>query len=814
MATDIIPEFVSKLQGVKNTASGWQAQCPAHDDQTASLSISTGDDGRVLVHCHAGCSTKDVVAAVGSTMADLMPPKETKPRPRMMAAYDYKDESGAVLYQACRYSPKGFKQRATNPSGGWTWSMEGVRRVLYRLPELLAADPSATIFVAEGEKDVDALIKLGLVATCNVGGAGSWKDEYSDVLTGRNVVVLPDNDQKGRDHADHVVRSLQGKAATIKVVALPDLPPKGDVSDWLAAGGTVEKLAELVDASGEPAPSDHSQDDDHHDGGGDDDDDDEKKPNQATILIRLAQASATFWHTPDQDAYATIDVGAHLEHWPIRSKAFRRWLQREYFVSTGKAASAQPTQDALGTLEGMAVFAGDQHDVAIRVAEHEGAVYLDLANDDWQVVEVDASGWRIISDPPVRFRRARAMLPLPTPIDGHVSELRQFINVTDQDWPLVGGWLVAAMMARGPYPVLSFAAEQGSGKSTTARVLRAGIDPNSAPLRAEPRDPRDLMIAANNGWIVALDNLSYLPSWLSDALCRLSTGGGFSTRTLYENDEETIFDATRPAICTAIEDVISRGDLLDRSLVVNLPTIPEHRRRSEADFWRQYHEAAPRIFGGLCTALSVAIKRRPTIKLDSLPRMADFAIVATAAEPALGIADGAFMAAYKGNRDDANVLAIDGSLIGKLVIDIATPGPWQGTASDLLAELDLRAGHKPDKGRPKGWPRNAKAVSGEIKRLAPNLRRAGIEVEDWREPDRKRTRMIKLRTEVDSCVRSVQCVQTPKKQGDSTDATGRTGPIADAPEPPKTSGPDATDAPDAKKHLHSDRGTEAKKWTA
>src|SRR5207253_9109386 len=187
----------------------------------------------------------------------------------------------------------------------------------------------------------------------------------------------------------------------------------------------------------------------------------------------------------------------------------------------------------------------------------------DLADKDWRAVEVTGRGWRIVANPPVRFIRPRGLLPLSQPASGGcVAELRDYLNVSsDAAWQLAVAWLVAAFFPHGPYPVLALHGEQGSAKSTMARLLRSLIDPNAAPLRSEPREARDLIISATNGWLVALDNLSHLPPWLSDALCRLSTGGGFATRELYTDSEEVIFDAQRPVILTGIEEVATRSDL-------------------------------------------------------------------------------------------------------------------------------------------------------------------------------------------------------------------------------------------------------------
>ena len=252
-----LENLLTKLPDAKRAGNGWSARCLAHDDRRASLSISEGDNGGAVLHCHAGCEPAAVVAALGLTLADLMPPRtatagKTKPngKPRIIASYDYRDEAGELLFQVVRYEPKDFRQRRPKPGGGWDWSVKGVRAVPYRLPELLA-DPARPVFVVEGEKDVDNLADIGELATCNAGGAGKWTAEHAQYLRGRRVVVLPDNDESGRKHALQVAATLQGIAASVRIVELPGLPPKGDVSDWLAAGSTKEELMRLAEATPE-----------------------------------------------------------------------------------------------------------------------------------------------------------------------------------------------------------------------------------------------------------------------------------------------------------------------------------------------------------------------------------------------------------------------------------------------------------------------------------------------------------------------------------------------------------------------------------
>ena len=359
----------------------------------------------------------------------------------------------------------------------------------------------------------------------------------------------------------------------------------------------------------------------------------------------------------------------------------------------------------------------------------DGSVYLDLANDAWQTVKIGAQGWQVVDSPPVRFVRRRGMLPLPLPERGSRLEvLRQFVNVgSDSDWTLFLGWLVAALRPRGPYPILILHGEQGTAKSTTARVFRGIIDPNTASLRSEPKDPRDLIIAASNSWVINLDNISHLPAWLSDALCRLSTGGGFSTRELYTDAEEVIFEATRPVILNGIEEIATRGDLLDRALIFYLLQIPDKNRKSEADFWKAFEEAHPQLLGAVLDAVSTGLRNLPTTRLKESPRMADFATWATAAEPAFGVKGVSFAEAYKGNRESANDLVLDASLVAQAVKIFINDDHFTGTATELLALLNQKVSDETR--RQKFWPKNGRALSGKLRRVAPNLRQIGISVE-------------------------------------------------------------------------------------
>ena len=247
-------EIAAALGGSRREGAGWRCRCPAHDDDDPSLAI-TERDGKTLLVCRAGCDQKAVIDAL--RQRDLWPALSERKESRIVTAYSYRDDAGALRYQVVRLrDPKDFRQRRPNGAhDAFEWNMNGVAPLPYRLPDLLA-DPDAMVFIVEGEKDCDNLAEIGVIATTNHGGAGKWRAEISRWLAGRHVVILPDNDDAGRSHAQDVAQKLAGVAASIRVLELPGLPSKGDVSDWLAAGGTadtLERLAAQIEPSASPA---------------------------------------------------------------------------------------------------------------------------------------------------------------------------------------------------------------------------------------------------------------------------------------------------------------------------------------------------------------------------------------------------------------------------------------------------------------------------------------------------------------------------------------------------------------------------------
>ena len=473
---------------------------------------------------------------------------------------------------------------------------------------------------------------------------------------------------------------------------------------------------------------------------------DGKRTTQAERLIEIATGDGVeLFHSPDGTTYADITVNGHRETWPTKSSGFKGWLRRTYYEQTGGAPNSDAMSTAMGVIEARARFDGVERTVCLRVAEHGNKLYLDLCNDDWSAVEIDANGWRIVNRPQVRFRRTPGMLPLPYPESGaSLDELRKHLHVDNSGYVLAVSWLLASLRRRGPYPILALTGEQGTGKSLTAHQLRSLIDPHTASLRSLPRDTRDLYVIAMNGHVLVFDNLSSMSAEISDCLCRLSTGGGFSTRALYTDNDEVIFDGQRPIALTSITDVASRSDLADRLVLVRLEMIPDDERRPEQELRTAFEAARPRILGALLDVVSHGLMQLPSTRLNRHPRMADYAVWVRACETAIWSA-GMHMAAYEENRADAVEIVLDADPVAMALRQHMQGRPeTTTTATELLAALGALVHDQVRRGRQ--WPSSARVLSGQLTRLGPALRRAGFRIEHRRQ-GHTGARLIHIRRE-------------------------------------------------------------------
>ena len=483
---------------------------------------------------------------------------------------------------------------------------------------------------------------------------------------------------------------------------------------------------------------------------------------QAQELLKLV-ADFELFHTNTGEAYARTILDVNTEAIKVRSRAMKGLLRKFFFQLHDRPPSSQAVADAIDMLDARAIHEAEEHAVHVRVAPTQDAIYLHLANQCYETVEITADGWTLITNSlPVRFRRPRGMRALPTPErGGSIDELRPFFNLADEsDFILLVSFVVMALRGRGPFPVLVLTGEQGSAKSTACRIIRELVDPNAAPLRRPPRDERDLMIAARNSWLLTFDNISYLPDWLSDSFCALATGSGLSTRELYSDDEEILFDAIRPIVTNGIEEIATRADLLDRCIIITLPTIDDSRRSEEKDLWASFREVRPRVLGVILDALSASLRGEGEIRLTSRPRMADFARWASAGALAFAWSQKDFLQAYSTNRQDATGISLEGSPVAQALMDYVDGLPsWTGTASQLLAKLEIGMDEK--QRRAKTWPQSPRGLGNALRRLQVSFRRVGLDIAFTRE-GKQRTRLVQIdRVGIPSSASSAETAVAP-----------------------------------------------------
>ena len=450
---------------------------------------------------------------------------------------------------------------------------------------------------------------------------------------------------------------------------------------------------------------------------------------KADRLIRLALGKGfELFHDPDQQGWVSVRVDGHWENHAVRSRAFQLFLLHLYYRETGESPGAHALRAAMDLFEARALFDGEEHPIHLRVAEYKGRLYLDLCDRAWRAVEIDAEGWRVVEQPPARFRRTRGSQPLPEPEPGgSLNELRPFFNVDHHGWVLIRAFLVAALRPGFPLPILVAKGEQGAGKSTACRVISSLIDPRTSALRGVPREVRDLAAAARNSWLVCFDNLSRRPEDLADAACRLATGGGFGGRQLYSDHDEAIFDATRPLVFNAIPELgTARPDFLDRALTVEFLALPPELRRDEARYWGEFSKLQPRILGALLDAAVAGLRNIAQVRLERPPRLADFALWVSACEETLGMKQGEAIAACRTNAADAQGLALETSPLYEPLVELAREG-FTGTVAELHARLQTMVSDVMR--RSVRWPKAPNGLGNALRRMATDLRAARIELQ-------------------------------------------------------------------------------------
>ena len=454
-----------------------------------------------------------------------------------------------------------------------------------------------------------------------------------------------------------------------------------------------------------------------------------ERPSPVRVLTQLASGARLF-RSADGHFCAQVPVGDRLEIYGLRSAGFRDWLIDGYMDGQTEPPSSSAIRRVVGMLEAKARFTTGMPEVFVRIGQDgdgaDTAYFLDLGDPSGRAIEIRDQGWSVVDRPGVYFRRPGGFRQLPLPArGGSIDLLRPYVNLTEPDFRLTIAWLTAALRPVGPYPILVLNGEQSSGKSTLAKILRLLIDPQTCPLLALPSSTENLMATAVNGWLLAYENITTIPDWLSDCVCQLAFGGGFASRTLFTNDERSDIYAQRPVILVGIDDFVLRGDLRDRSVFLHLTAIPDTQLQSEATFWSAFRADYPRILGGVLDAIVGGLRELPSVKLTELPRMADYAEWGEATSRGLGWGADTFVSTYKDNRKEATHMLLDDSPVATVMLALGkVGGNWSGKTQDLY-EAIVKA-----KGNALGplWPKTISMFGTELRRIAPQLRLHGIAI--------------------------------------------------------------------------------------
>jgi hypothetical protein len=636
------------------------------------------------------------------------------------ALHEYTSANGDPLY---------WRIRMKNPAGGEKWirplsvangqfSLKEPAfadgKPLYRLHEL-AAQPNQSVWVVEGEWCADHLADLGLLATTS-GAADSAAQACWQPLAGRTVNLWSDNDESGERFAAAVAQALAGLGCQLQRVVIDKLglPIKGDAVDWLALhpGATAADVQALPLRPVEMPVTDAVPADEP-----------DKSSLSSQIVAFVAEHAALFRDSGGQ-VYAQARQTGEVRR--IEGSAFRDWLLASFYEATGRVARDQAVREALSTLSGRARIHGECHPVHIRVAGHAGDYYLDLAiAGSNKVVKISAGQWDLVDDAPVMFVRPNTMRPLPEPErGGNLDELWEIANIPPDCQLLVLAWLCECLRPDTPFPILELIGEQGSAKSTTQSILRQLIDPNACDLRAAPKVVEDMYVTAANNWLVSYENLSHLSAPMQDALCILSTGGGYARRKLYSDADESVITVKRPVALNGISVTVTAQDLVDRTLSMDLPTITH--RREVTELGARFSANHGRLLGAMLDVLAGALRHLPAVELPAgdRPRLLEFARLGVAIENYLQLPLGSFMREFNLRRQEAIGRTIDASPVASAVVEWIGQNPAGGTmpVKDWLCTLELKRPSHCD-----AWPRSPKGLGDALRRAASALRQLGIE---------------------------------------------------------------------------------------
>ena len=668
----------------------------------------------------------------------------------------------------------------------------GERQTLYGLQTLKSVREKKWVMLVEGESDSWTCWYYD-IPCLGVPGKTNWKPEMRDYLTDLDVYVW--EEPQARDFTLRILADLPDA----KIIVAPD--GVKDISEAHIQDKDIPALIEELKAAALDADQvRYAEDEPVNNNNG---------KSQADILIMLAlRSGAELFHTPTDDLYVSFDVKGHRETWPVRSKATRRWLIRGFYLTTGKAPNIEAVQTALNLLEAKAQFDGKEIETHLRTAWAGGALWYDLCDDKWRAIRVSQNGWRVVAKPPVKFIRHRHMAAQVEPEHGgNLDDLFKYINVpSPTDQKLLRTWNVVGLVPGIPRPVQALHGGQGSGKSTTAKRQRDLIDPARVSL-LRAKDESEIVQGLDHHYCAIFDNLTFVGDWLSDILSRAVTGEGFTKRKLYTDTEDVLFAYHRLLIVTGIGLVVTKPDLLDRSLIIGVDQIPDPERIPEKELDADFLRAKPKLFGAMLDHLVGALKVHGKMKFENLPRMADFAKWSIEVEVGMGRDPEEWRQAYWVNVGRQNEEAVAASTVATVLLALLEKtSPWSGTPQELYAALKTNADEQKIPG--KSFPGSVSVMGRKLREVIPNLFAHGWKVE-FSKSGKRTVTVTRLSTE--NAVRAVHAVQGVQNTNDFPDSNldskdGR-GNLAVQKNPNDFNGTDSKDSKDSKIPTSSGRGS-------
>ena len=830
-------------------------QCPVCNATNFKVTIAGPKEGQYFTR---GCSCMDTDAGKQSIIDAISPRWEKPARAKSSQTFTYEilnDTTPISLVQVRRNDDGQGKRKFSQwhkADGKWvTGFPEELRDKvhLYRIFDKInqnAIANSELVLLVEGEGLVHDLHKLGIAATCSIGGGGKWTEygypNYLKDLDGAIVIICPDRDVPGMKHAELIAKDfpdapwLYANPTSFRWDQIPET--KGfDLGDWIEDGATKEQILGAIEPRRIPTTQEEKPKSTTKKRPKPDDDDDEKSAKRAIAdqLIDIGRESnVSYFVTPEDIVFADVMDAETRFTLAIREKAFKQYLRSKLFDKTEKSPGSEAVQQAIDTLEALAVRKPEKRPVFVRLAGYDDRIYIDLADESWKSVEVSCDGWRVVSDAPCRFMRG-ASAPLPIPIEGgDVQDFKNLCQFDDDTWALILAFLIQALKPEKGYPILLLHGGPDAGKSTLTRAIKCLIDPATSKSRKSVGEIRDFAIHATRRHVITIDNLSGMSADQSDILCTSSTGGGHSQRALHTDSGETTFNFCNLLILNGIDSIATRGDLLSRSFPVTIH--PPKNRLSEADFEERLESMRPAVFGALLTILSKILAILPTVKgsyVGGRERFMGFVELGLALEQVMSWEPGIFLRVLGETRDDAHETAIESSPVGQAIQELMHGRDvWTGTMGHLLENLQEMVSDQVK--RSKFFPQDATRLSKTLIRLTPDLKALGIHVTTEKKKHGKLVtleRMANLAPPASPASQpsqgkalmgdakfaddaSVTLLPQSSKKGDAKSPTGdATKKPASSLKPSQHKAGDAGDAGDAKKRAISpDAKTDLGEW--